>query len=442
MVSSKLTCTSFQARQSGYLISRVVRYTLAGMKTIIVGAGLAGLTCAKVLRERKAEVVVFEASDGVGGRVRTDERDGFLFDRGFQVYFTSYPVSKRHLDYEALDFRVFDPGAIIRRGSEQSILSDPLRDPKALVPSLISDAATLGDKVRTLDLVARTPTTEVSAGAEDGGVDTSTLEYLREAGLSERYIGSFFRPFYGGITLNRELTTSARILRFTLRMLATGRTVVPALGMGEIPRQLASRLEEGTIELDRPVETLLRDGERVVGVSVGGEEHEADAVVVATDAPTAGDLTDEEVPEGAVGEVCLYYETDGFESGGKILLNAEDGAFVNNAVEISNVSDEYAPAGRHLLSAVALSGLDLSDAELYRRGVEDLSRWYPDADFRPLGLYRIPYGQFAQPPGVHGRLPENRTGTQGLFLAGEYTEDASINGAMLSGETAAGAVLA
>ncbi|MBA2535361.1 MAG: FAD-dependent oxidoreductase, partial [Rubrobacter sp.] len=260
------------------------------MKTIIVGAGLAGLTCAKVLRERGAEVAVFEASDGVGGRVRTDERDGFLLDRGFQVYFTSYPVSKRHLDYEALDFRAFDPGATVRRGSGQSILSDPIRDPKALVPSLISDAATLGDKVRTLALVARTPATEISAGAEGGGADTSTLEYLREAGLSERYIDSFFRPFYGGITLNRALTTSARVLRFTLRMLATGRTVVPALGMGEIPRQLASRLEEDTIELDSPVETLLRDGERVVGVRAGGEEHEADAVVVATDAPTAGHL--------------------------------------------------------------------------------------------------------------------------------------------------------
>jgi phytoene dehydrogenase-like protein len=442
MVSFRRTRKSFQARQSGYLISRVVRYTLAGMKTIIVGAGLAGLTCAKVLRERGAEVAVFEASDGVGGRVRTDERDGFLLDRGFQVYFTSYPVSKRHLDHEALDFRTFDPGAIVCKGSEQSILSDPLRDPKALVPSLISDAATLGDKVRTLYLVARTPATEVSAGAENGYADVSMLEYLREAGLSERYIDTFFRPFYGGITLNRELTTSARILRFTLRMLATGRTVVPALGMGEIPRQLASRLGEGTIELDSPVETLLRDGERVVGVKVGEEEHEADAVVVATDAPTAGDLTDQDVPEGAVGEVCLYYETDGLESGRKIFLNAEDGAFVNNGVEISNVSEKYAPTGRHLLSAVALSSLDLPDAELYRRGVEDLSRWYPGVDFRPLGLYRIPYGQFAQPPGVHGRLPENRTGTQGLFLAGEYTEDASINGSMLSGETAAGAVLA
>src|SRR5919107_3477819 len=137
------------------------------MKTIIVGAGLAGLTCAKVLRERGAEIAVFEASDGVGGRVRTEEQDGFLLDRGFQVYFTSYPVARRHLDYGALDFRDFDPGAIVCRGAEKSVLSDPLRDPKSRVPSLLSDAATLGDKLRTLDLSARAVRGGISAG-EDG----------------------------------------------------------------------------------------------------------------------------------------------------------------------------------------------------------------------------------------------------------------------------------
>ena len=412
------------------------------MKIIIVGAGLAGLTCAKVLRERGAEVAVFEASAGVGGRVRTDEHDGFLLDRGFQVYFTSYPVAGRHLDYEALDFRGFDPGVIVHRGSEKSVLSDPLRDPKALVPSLLSDVATFGDKLRTLEMVARTSTVGISAGAEDGEADTSTLEYLKTAGLSGRYIDSFFRPFYGGITLNRELTTSARVLRFTLRMLASGRTVIPALGMGEIPRQLASHLQEGEIQLNSPVEKLLREGERVAGVRSVGKEHEADAVVVATDAPTAGALSGEAVPERSAGEVCIYYETDRLGSGKKILLNAEDGAFVNNAVEMSNISEKYAPPERHLLYAVALTGMDLPDEDLYRRGIEDLSRWYPGADFRPLALRRIPYGQFAQPPGIHSTLPENMTRTQGLVLAGEYTEDSSINGSMLSGEKAARAVIA
>jgi protoporphyrinogen oxidase len=412
------------------------------MKTIVVGAGLAGLTCAKVLTERGAEVAVFEASDDIGGRARTDEHDGFLLDRGFQVYFTSYPVARRHLDYGALDFRSFDPGAIVCRGPEKSVLSDPLRDPKAFLPSLLSDAATFGDKLRTLDLAARTAQGGNSAGEENGEPDTSTLEYVRAARLSEHYIDSFFRPFYGGIFLNRELTTSARVLRFTIRMLAMGRAVVPALGMGEIPRQLASRLPEGTVRPNSPVEALLRDGERVVGVKTGRDVHEASAVVVATDAPSAGTLTGKAVPEGAVGEVCIYYETDGLGSGKKILLNAEDGAFVNNAVEMSNISEKYAPPDRHLLSAVALTGLDLPDEDLYRRGIEDLSRWYPGADFRPLAVYRIPYGQLAQPPGIHGRLPENKTHAQGLVLAGEYTEDASINGSMLSGEKAAEAVIA
>src|SRR5215207_9152464 len=133
------------------------------MKIIIVGAGLAGLTCAKVLKERGAEVVLFEASDGVGGRVRTDERDGFLLDRGFQVYFTAYPAAKRHLNHAALDLRAFDPGAIICRGRERSVISDPLRDPGALVPSLLSDVASFGDKLRALGLVARTVTIGATA---------------------------------------------------------------------------------------------------------------------------------------------------------------------------------------------------------------------------------------------------------------------------------------
>jgi phytoene dehydrogenase-like protein len=412
------------------------------MKVIVVGAGLAGLTCAKVLNGRGAEVAVFEASDGVGGRVRTDEKDGFLLDRGFQVYFTSYPVSKRHLDHEALDFRVFDPGAVVHRGRGRSVLSDPVRDPKAFLPTLLSDDATFGDKLRTVGVAAKTlPGSATSAGRENGRADVSTLEYLRSSGLSERYIDSFFRPFYGGITLNRTLTTSSRVLRFTLRMLATGRTVVPAMGMGEISNQLASHLPENNIHLDTPVDSLLREDGRVRGVAIAGQEHEADAVVVATDAPMAGELTGERVPEDSVGEVCLYYETSGLEDGKKILLNADDAPFVNNASEMSNVSERYAPEGRHLLYAVALSGLDRPDDELLRRGVEDVSRWYPDAEFRPLGLRRIPYGQFAQPPGIHEGLPDNRTATPGLFLAGEYTEDSSINGSMLSGEKAALEVL-
>ena len=187
------------------------------------------------------------------------------------MYFTAYPVSRRHRDHAKLDLRAFDPGAFLHGDREKSVLADPLRDPKAFVPSLLSNAATFGDKLRTLGLAGQIlPGRAVAAGRENGGVDSSTLEYLRESGLSERYIDSFFRPFYGGIFLNCTLGTSARVFRFTFRVLAVGRTVIPARGMAEIPKQLASHLPEGTLRLRSPVDALLREGERVVGVRATG----------------------------------------------------------------------------------------------------------------------------------------------------------------------------
>ena len=411
------------------------------MKVIVVGAGLAGLTCAKVLAERGAEVVVFEASDGVGGRVRTDEKDGFLLDRGFQVYFTAYPIARRHLDPAALNLKPFDLGALVRRGHEESVLSDPLRDSGTFLPSLLSNAAAFSDKLLTLKLAARSISERTESAGELDSADSSSLEYLRGKGFSERIIGNFYRPFYGGIFLYRSLSTSARVLRFTFKMLATGKTAVPARGIGEIPKQLAAQLPASAVRANSPVRSLLREGSRVVGVDADGEEHEADAVVMATDAPTAARLAGVPVPEGSVGQVCVYYATDELDAGKKIVLNAEDGGFVNNAVQISAVAPSYAPRGRHLLSVVALGGFDLPDDEIYRRGIEDVSRWYSQVNFEPLAVYRVPYAQFAQPPGVHKTLPENRTGIPGLVLAGEYTEDSSINGSMLSGEKAAGEVL-
>jgi phytoene dehydrogenase-like protein len=411
------------------------------MRVIVVGAGLAGLTCAKVLAERGVEVVVFEASDGVGGRVRTDERDGFLLDRGFQVYFTAYPVSRRHLDHEALNLRAFDPGAIICRGGKKTLLSDPLRDPKALVPSLLSDAASFPDKLETLKLAAKSVVKGAEAAGNLGEADVSSLEYLKGEGFSEKIVDGFYRPFYGGIFLDRSLSTSSRVLRFTFKMLATGKTTVPARGIGEIPKQLATRLPISAERTNTPVRSLLWEGERVVGVEAAGEEHEADAVVVATEAPVAARLAGAAVPEDSMGQLCVYYAASGVGSGKKIVLNAEDGGFVNNAVEISAVAPSYAPRGQHLLSVVALGGFGFSDAEIYRRGVEEVTRWYPEADLAPLAVYRVPYAQFPQPPGIHERLPKNRTGTPGLVLAGEYTEDSSINGSMLSGEKAAEEVM-
>jgi phytoene dehydrogenase-like protein len=228
--------------------------------------------------------------------------------------------------------------------------------------------------------------------------------------------GTYTDPRTSNVTLE---DWSAIWLKGQVHLKATGRTRV-----------------EGIVEAD----------ERAVGVTLtGGEEMQGDAVVVATDAPTAAALTSLEMPTDGMPVTCAYFaSTEKLYDGATLLLNANPDAFVNHAVQISNVAATYAPKGQHLLSATVLGAPEMNDAALTARCREDLASWFPGKDLtklRQVGIYRIKFAQFRQPPGVFATLPPNATPTAGLFLAGEYTESSSIDGAMSSGAKAAQAVL-
>jgi phytoene dehydrogenase-like protein len=171
---------------------------------------------------------------------------------------------------------------------------------------------------------------------------------------------------------------------------------------------------------------------------------QSDAVVLATDAPTAATLAGIQVPQEPRQVVAVYFASEqSLYDGPRLLLNANPDAFINNAVQINNVAPSYAPAGQHLLSVTVLGDPALDDSALAERCRADLAPWFPRHDLarlRHLATYRIPFAQFSQPPGIFATLPPNATPTQGLFLAGEYTESSSIHGAMHSGEKAAAAV--
>ena len=417
------------------------------MRIIIVGAGLAGLVAARALQQFGHEITIIEASDSVGGRVRSDVVDGFTLDRGFQVLFDAYPAVQRWLQLPALELCAFDPGAVICRQGQTSVLTDPLRDLPASWAAIWSNAATPLDKFRLL-LLSRSLTRWSIAQLWEGP-DTSTLKYLRRQGFSTRMIEWFFAPFYGGIFLDRSLATSAKCFLFDLKMLAEGRTVIPAKGMGVITQQLASGLapDQTTLRCNMPVVGLVHEDRRVVGVRLNdGQALLADAVVLAVPAPIAQQLAGLTLPSEAKGTTTIYWEGDtALTTNRKIWLNANDDAFVNNACQLSAIAPHYAPTGRHLLSASVLGVPEYSDDEFYTAAEADLQRmldYDPSAQqafrqYRRLRIYRIPYAQFAQPPGIHPTLPANRTSQAGLYLAGEYTEASSIDAAMTSGEKVA-----
>ena len=136
-------------------------------------------------------------------------------------------------------------------------------------------------------------------------------------------------------------------------------------------------------------------------------------------------------------------------SGRKIHLHSNDRPFVRTAIQISNVAPAYAPPGRFLLTA-SLRGIPPGDdAALFAQAHADLRRlWTGDRNalaaldtLQPLAVYRIPYGQFPQPPGVYPTLPDSDPGIPGLRLAGEFTAASSLNAALRSGEKCAAALL-
>ncbi len=393
---------------------------------VIVGAGLAGLACATTLHRHGVDVLVLEASDRVGGRVRTDEIDGFLLDRGFQVLLTAYPEAHRQLDLEALDLRRFDPGALIQLGADASVIADPFRAPKRALDSARSPAAGLVDKARIA--LFRRRIRSVHPASLLRGDDISTIDALRAEGFSERAIERFFSPLFGGIQLDPELRTSRRMFDVIFRMLADGDSAVPAGGMGAIPHQLAAQLPDGSIELGRRVVAVRPDA-----VDTDDGTIAAGSVVVAAEGPAAAALLGlPEVASKSVG--AAYFAADRSPTTEKlVVLNGRGGPVLNAAV-MSNVAPSYAPDGRHLIVA-AMPGYTGADIDEVAR--REMTTWWGGqvGGWHHLASYRIEHGQPGQAP-PFGPKQSVRV-DDGLYVCGDHRDTASIQGALYSGRRCA-----
>lgn len=408
-------------------------------EVVVVGAGLAGLCCARRLAEAGADVLVLEASDGVGGRVRTDAVDGFLLDRGFQVLLTAYPEARRVLDFAALELRPFYPGALVHTGGRFHKVADPWRHPLDAVGALFSPVGTIADKARIAALRHH-----VTAGTWEELAERperTTLEALRRAGLSNAIIDRFFRPFIGGVLVGRELGASSRMFEFVFRAFSLGDTCLPARGMKAIPDQLHAVLPSEAVRIGARVE---RVEDRGVVLS-GGERVAARAVVVATEGPEAARLAGlTRVPAGR-GLSCLYYAAEQAPVREPILLLDGDGTGpANNVVVHSAVAPTYAPAGAALVSATVLGCAGADDATLGAGVRAQLGRWFGGGArrWRHLRTYHVPFAQPDQtPPALTPWRREVRV-RPGLYICGDHVDNASINGAMESGRRAAEAVLA
>lgn len=407
---------------------------------IIIGAGLAGLACACALFRHGFSCTILDASDEIGGRVRTDHVDGFQLDRGFQVFLSGYPEATAVLDYPALRLQAFHPGALVRYAGRFHRVSDPFRRPQDALATAMSSIGSLRDKLTVLKLRQDALHRKLSVRA--GGASHTTLGALRAYGFSSAMQERFFRPFLGGVFLDQSLSTPCGVFEQVWAAFSRGAIALPQEGMGAIARQLAEGIPKATIRLRAPVARL--DGCRVVLAS--GERLDSDAVVLATDYATAAALRGEPVPtDPGRRSMSLYFDAPAPPVRGPwLMVNGDGQGPIGTASVLSEVASTYAPAGRALVAVNLTDQAVLDSGELLAAVCRQLREWFGRQveDWRHLRTDCI---DRALPP-LSLLSAENGEGRPrirpGLYHCGDYCASGTLDGALRSGREAAEAILA
>jgi len=413
--------------------------TRKDIPVIVVGGGIAGLACARRLHRLGIPVRLLEASGRVGGRIKTDHRDGYLLDRGFQVLQTAYPEARQELNFGSLNLQYFAPGAMIRFRGRFHTLADPRRRPSKLLETLTAPVGGLPDRLRLLRLARR-----VNRGSMESlflQPESTAMDFLKAEGFSEAMISRFFVPFFGGVCLDPQIRASCRVLLYVLRMFANGEAALPARGMEEISRQLAAGLPSEWVRKGRRVQRiqsgslLLEDGRTIP----------ARAVILATESPETARLLGSPSAQASVAETCLYFACDQASwHPPYLVLNGDGGGPINNIAFPSRVSPDYAPIGKTLVSVVVLGNPDENDRVLVKQVREQLIDWFGTQVRRwtHLKTYRILHALPDQsPPTPNPLYPESQV-RPGLFVCGEHGSLPGIQWALLSGRRTADAVQA
>jgi len=396
---------------------------------IIVG-GISGLIAARVLEEHGLSATIIEATDRLGGRVKTDVVDGYSLDHGFQVLLTAYPAAKKYLDFDALELQEFLPGSAIFKNGKQKIIGDPLRNLSLLLPTLFSGIGTVNDKLKILALNRRLKKKSIqNIFAEK---EQTTRVYLENIGFSEAIITNFFTPFFSGIFLENKLETSSRMFEFVYKMFGEGNAALPKDGIQAIPKQLFEKLKSTTIIFNTKVKSLENGSIKLES----GETLKSNFTIIATQ---ASGLVSNLKNQATLWKSCdtLYFEVAKREIKKPLIgLIAMHNALINNIFYHTSLQTS-ATALKELLSVTVIDRQNLTNKQLVTEVQKELKELCNIDSCTFIKQYNIPMALPNLQDIQYEMLPSETRLTETIFLAGDTQLNGSLNAAMIAGERAA-----
>ena len=404
-------------------------------KITIIGAGISGLTAAVYLHQKGFNIQILEASNRAGGRIKTDLVEGFRLDKGFQVLLTEYPECKALLDYKKLNLKRFLPGATVLYDGGQFEIADPFRRPSAAFSTLFAPVGSIKDKINTLFL--KNKLLKISIPEVFQQQEEATLSQLSKYGFSSKMINRFYKPFFSGIFLENDLSTSNRMFDFVMKMFSEGDAAIPALGMEEIPKQLVALLPQNTIQYNAKVTKIINNTIH----TESGQIYNTNITIIATE---ASGFAKHYIPQELTNahEVTnVYFKTTVSPTKkAVVILNAsENKKWVNNLSVMTNLSAQYAPKSEVLIS-VSCNGIHALDNETLANNMKnELRTWYGNQvdQWQLLKVYKINYA-LPNLKSVKDDLFESDFKiNNNLYICGDHLLNGSINAAMKSGRIVA-----
>lgn len=382
----------------------------SALPVIVVGAGLAGLSAAQSLIEAGIAVRVLEASTTVGGRVQTDEINGYRFDRGFQLINARYPEVEALNIIDKLDFR-FAPRAVdIALDGSVVRLGDPR---KYFLSALRSESGSIREKISFLKYL-------FSQSTHGSNVESELLA----AGCNNLYT-RVLKPFLTGVFLAQPSRVDSVSGREIIKGFISGAPGLPARGAGELSQVLARDI--GVVETGVQVNAITG-----LELSTSKGLFTARAIIVATDQVTAAQLLEiEEVGESVSCTTWFHSTPEDLDCDSTLRVDGLARGAIINSIAISKLVPLCAPVGRTLFSSTSLG--HASESEV-RRHLSVM--WGVDtAGWELVAKYDIKNSLPLFAPGrSHTQSLQVRPG---VWRAGDYLSAASQNGALASGRLAA-----